>query len=90
MYMKHASVCEKAWKSDKQGAQSASACTHTCRERERERTLTMWSPALAKESREVVMAAQPEANSRVPLAPSSLAITSAAASTVGLPHLVYR
>ena len=50
----------------------------------------MWSPALRKVKRVVTMADIPEAKSRVPAAPSRSAITLAAASTVGLPHLLYR
>ena len=47
---------------------------------------TMWSPALRRASSVVVQAAMPDEKSRVPAAPSNILMTSAAASTVGLPQ----
>ena len=52
--------------------------------------LTMWSPVWRKVSMLVTIAAIPEENRREPAAPSSLAIVSAAASTVGLPQRLYK
>ena len=51
---------------------------------------TAWSPALRRVRRAVRMAPMPEEKRRVPSAPSSLAMTLAAASTVGLPHRLYK